>query len=149
MIRPYKLKDKKELIDVFKQNIPTYFDLKEVKDFQDYLQKYSASYYTIFYKKKIVGGVGCYLEGKNRIGRITWIFFHPKYTGLGLGKKAIEHSLSILKLSSELEKVVVTTSQLAYKFFEKFGFVLEKIEKDYWGLGLDLYLMELSFNNNS
>ncbi|RKN02700.1 GNAT family N-acetyltransferase, partial [Aquimarina sp. AD1] len=46
MIRPYKLKDKKELIDVFKQNIPTYFDLKEVKDFQDYLQKYSAYYYT-------------------------------------------------------------------------------------------------------
>ena len=32
---------------------------------------------------------------------------------------------------------------LAYRFFEKFGLVLIKTEKDYWGKGLDLYWMEM------
>tara|TARA_R110000868_G_scaffold4211_6_gene26465 strand:- start:9911 stop:10033 length:123 start_codon:yes stop_codon:yes gene_type:complete len=36
----------------------------------------------------------------------------------------------------------VTTSQLAYKFFEKFDYSINRIEKNYWGEGLDLYEME-------
>ena len=78
--------------------------------------------------------------------RITCIFFHPNSSGQGLGTKAVEHCLNILKLDPMLEKLVVTTSQLAYKFFDKFGYVLVMTEKDHWEKGLDLYLMERNLN---
>jgi len=65
---------------------------------------------------------------------------HPNDSGLG--KKTVEHCLNILESSPNVEKLVVTTSQLAFKIFGKFGYELVKVEKDYWGEGLDLYLME-------
>lgn len=43
-----------------------------------------------------------------------------------------------------VEIFIVTTSQLAYKFFEKFDYRIIRIEKNYWGDGLDLYEMEKS-----
>ncbi len=149
MIRPYKYTDRKELVEIFKLNIPAYFDPKELTDFEEYLEYGSTTYLIIEYENKIVGGAGYDFQEKDNTGRITWIFFHPNCTGLGLGKKMVEHCLSILKLNLTLEKVVVTTSQLAYKIFERFGFILKKTEKDYWGVGLDLYLMELPVNINS
>ena len=35
------------------------------------------------------------------------------------------------------------TSQVAYRFFEKFGFVLQHTEPKHWAPGLDLYFMTL------
>lgn len=55
----------------------------------------------------------------------------------------------MLKLNPKIDKLVVTTSQLAFRFIEKFGFDLIQTEKDYWGPGLDLYLMEKQLKNNN
>jgi N-acetylglutamate synthase-like GNAT family acetyltransferase len=143
MIRPYNKADKDTLIEILKLNIPQYFDAKEVADFRNYLDNYSDTYLTIEHKDKIVGGTGYYVKDTDKSGRITWIFFHPDYTGLDFGKQAVEYCLTTLKKNPIVEKLVVTTSQLAFKFFEKFGFSLTKIEKDFWGLGLDLYEMEM------
>ncbi|MBX7125163.1 MAG: hypothetical protein K1X47_05685, partial [Cyclobacteriaceae bacterium] len=40
------------------------------------------------------------------------------------------------------ERIVAATSQLAGGFFAKLGFVTLRTEQDYWGKGLDLWLME-------
>lgn len=149
VIRSYKLADKEELVEIFKLNTPQYFDPKEVYDFKKYLQQHNDTYFTIEYDSKIVGGAGYYVKESDKSGRISWIFFHPEFSGLGLGKKAVEHCLNLLKSNSEVEKLVVTTSQLAYKFFEKFGYKLVQIEKEYWGQGLDLYLMEQELENKN
>ncbi len=142
MIRPYRISDKEQLMEIFRLNTPKYFDPDELKDFEQYLQDYSETYFTVEHEGKIVGGVGCYVKESDKSGRITWIFFHPNSSGYGLGTKAVKHCLNILKQNQQVEKLVVSTSQLAYKFFEKFNYSLIKTEKDYWGKGLDLYLME-------
>jgi len=144
MIRPFKETDKETLIEIFKLNTLQYFDTKEENDFIEYLKSYSNTYLTIEHEDKIVGGTGYYVKEDDKSGRITWIFFHPNYSRLGLGRQAVEHCLTTLKQHPKVEKFVVTTSQLAYKFFEKFGYKLIKTEKDYWGLGLDLYEMEMT-----
>ncbi len=149
MIRPYKRSDKKYLVEILRLNTPTYFDPKEVHDFEEYLLLHDNTYFTIECDHKIVGGIGYYMEESHKIGRITWIFFHPNYSGIGLGKKAILHCLTILKSNPVLEKLVVMTSQLAHKFFEKFDFQLEKTEKNYWGQGLDLYVMTQHLRNKN
>lgn len=147
MIRPFKISDKKQLIEIFTLNTPKYFAPKEIHDFEDYLEQQSETYFTIEHQNEIVGGIGYYIKESDKSGRITWIFFHPNYSGYGLGTKAVEHCLNIIKRNSRVEKLVVTTSQFAYNFFAKFGYDLVKTEKDHWGKGLDLYLMERSVEN--
>ncbi len=142
MIRPYKTTDEKRLLEIFTLNIPKYFAPNEIIDYKKYLQQYNSTYFTIEHQDNIVGGIGYYVKESDKSGRITWIFFDPNYSGQGLGKKAVEHCLQILKSSPKVEKLVVSTSQLAYQFFKKFDYTLVKTEKDYWGKGLDLYLME-------
>ena len=145
MIRPYNPTDKNELLNIFTLNTPEYFDPKEVADYEAYLEEYAATYFTVEHENKIAGGVGYYVKESNKSGHITWIFFHPACAGLGLGRKAVEHCFTIFKSDPNIEKLVVTTSQKAYRFFEKFDYKLVNTEKDYWGPGLDLYLMERAF----
>ena len=142
MIRPYTSTDKEELLRIFALNTPQFFDKKEVQDFEAYLQENASTYLTIEVDNRIVGGTGYYVNKKDKSGRITWIFFDPDYAGQGLGKQAVYHCLELLNNHSNVEKFVVTTSQHAYQFFEIFGFNTYRIEKNYWGEGLDLYEME-------
>ena len=142
MIRAYNDSDKAELLEIFRLNTPKNFGPEEIKDFEKYIQLQSDNYSTIEYKGKIVGGVGYEVKSSDASGRITWIFFHPKYTGYGLGKKAVEHCIAILKQKPEVKKLVVSTSQMAFKFFEKLQYKLVRVEKDYWAKGIDLYSME-------
>ena len=57
-------------------------------------------------------------------------YFHPSE----------EEDLSFY-LESSVQTLIVRTSQLVYRFYEKQGFELEKVVKDYWAEGYDLYLM--------
>lgn len=143
MIRPYKPIDKERLLEIFKLNTPKYFDKKEVKDFEDYLEQKGETYLTLEIDNKIVGGAGYYVNKDDNSGSITWIFFDPIYSSQGLGKQVVDYCLGLLGKEKNVAKFVVTTSQLAFKFFEKFGFGVNRIEKDYWGVGLDLYVMEM------
>lgn len=143
MIRPFKTTDRETLLEIFKMNTPQYFDPGEIRDFEAYLDDNGDTYLTIEHQNKVVGGTGYQITDQATIGRITWIFFHPDSAGLGLGRQSMEHCLSLFRRVPTLQKLVVTTSQLAFGFFEKFGLVLVKTEKDYWGQGLDLYLMEM------
>ena len=149
MIRPYKRTDTNELIEIFKLNTPEYFNINEIVDFKEYLEKNHKTYLTVELNDIIVGGTGYYLNEKNKTGQITWIFFDPNYSGKGLGKQSVEYCLKILQANEKVEKTVVTTSQLAFKFFEKFGFKTIRIEKDYWAKGLDLFEMEMINNKTS
>jgi ribosomal protein S18 acetylase RimI-like enzyme len=142
MIRAYKKTDKEKLLEVFKLNAPQYFDPKEVQDFDDYLENYPETYFTIEHNGEVVGGTGYYFKEEDNSGRITWIFFHPESAGMGFGRQSVEYCLNIFKQDKRIKKSVVTTSQLAFHFFEKFGYQLIYTEKDHWGEGLDLYLME-------
>jgi N-acetylglutamate synthase-like GNAT family acetyltransferase len=142
MIRSYHPSDKESLIDILQLNVPKYFDAAEVNEFINYLALKSDTYLIIEHENKIVGGVGYEIRESDRSGRINWIFLHPGYSGIGLGIQAVEHCLAILRSDAAVKKLTIRTSQLVSQFFEKFGYQLIKVEKDYWAKGLDLYLME-------
>lgn len=142
MIRPYKPNDKECLLNIFRLNTPKFFDKNELDDFKEYLEKKAKTYLTIEVDNNIVGGTGYYVDENDNSGRITWIFFDPSYSGQGLGKQSVDYCLELLSKDERVVKFIVTTSQFAYKFFEKFGFQTNRIEKNYWGKNLDLYEME-------
>lgn len=143
IIALYKNSDKQSLIQIFRQNIPKYFAPKELEDFIMYLDKHADTYFTVKAGDIINGGFGYVIDKQEQTGSITWIFFHPDTTGTGLGTASLNYCLPILKSNSFVDKITVRTSQHANLFFEKFGFNLIEIKKDYWGKDLDLYSMEL------
>jgi ribosomal protein S18 acetylase RimI-like enzyme len=54
----------------------------------------------------------------------------------------LKHRIDKLNSIGSIQKITVRTSQVAYKFYEKQGFELFEIIKDYWADGFDMYNME-------
>lgn len=145
LIRKYLPADKPALLEAFLSNTPVFFAPEELSDFVDYLDKFGEStYWVMECNNKVIGGFGIESRLSDKSGRINWIFFHANEKGKGLGKKAVTFAIGILIADKNVEKLIVRTSQVAFAFFEKMGYSLTSIEKNYWADGLDLYLMERS-----
>ncbi|MDQ3191018.1 MAG: GNAT family N-acetyltransferase, partial [Bacteroidota bacterium] len=71
----------------------------------------------------------------------SWDILDPNYQNKGLGSLLLKFRIEKLKEFKSLKRITVRTSQFAYKFYEKNGFELKEIIKDYWAIGFDLYNM--------
>ncbi|MDP2175574.1 MAG: GNAT family N-acetyltransferase [Bacteroidota bacterium] len=140
-IRDYETKDKDEVIHLLRLNTPEYFSVDEEADLNKYLETERELYYVLIYDQKIVGCGGINFADNNTTGKISWDIFHPDYQGKSLGTKLLKYRIDQLNLMDGIQKITVRTSQVAYKFYEKQGFVLLDIKKDYWAKGFDVYNM--------
>jgi len=143
MIRPYQPADLSSVLRVFKLNTPEFFDVNEQRDLEEYLQEHGETYFVMQEDAAIIGCGGYHFEKDGTTGRLSWDFFDPAYKGKGLGREMISHCLHEIKKNKQLKTISVWTSQLAHKFYSKFGFETIETKKDFWGPGLDLYLMEI------
>jgi ribosomal-protein-alanine N-acetyltransferase len=141
-IREYEANDKNDLINLIRLNTPEFFSTDEEKDLNKYLETERELYYVLLYDGKIVGCGGINLADEETIGKISWDIFHPDYQGKSFGTKLLKHRIDKLNSISSIQKITVRTSQVAYKFYEKQGFELFEIKKDYWAEGFDMYNME-------
>ncbi|WP_291727027.1 GNAT family N-acetyltransferase [Bernardetia sp.] len=143
-IRNYQEKDKNSLIKLIGLNIPKYFGIEEEQDFIEYLEDEKEDYFVIEDKitNQIIGCGGINYFENPISARISWDIIHPSFHGKGIGKKLLLHRIEHIK-NKKITSVIVRTSQLAYKFYQKIGFKLEKVEKDFWAEGFDLYSMKL------
>ena len=145
-IRTYKDSDKNSLIKLIQLNTPNYFDISEEDDFIKYLEEELEDYFVIEDKTthQIIGcgGINYFLDEEPMTACISWDMLHPNCQGKGIGKELLMHRIEYIK-DRKITSVVVRTTQLTYKFYEKVGFNLEKIEKDFWAEGFDLYFMKL------
>lgn len=139
-IREYVPGDKESVMEIMKMNIPKYFAESEINDLDNYLKYETEKYFVAEIDNKIVGAGGINFEDSSK-AKISWDFVNPKYQGLGVGKELLNHRLNILKSMKNINEIIVRTSQMAYKFYEKNGFILKKVTKDYWSKNFDLYLM--------
>ncbi|HLV39576.1 GNAT family N-acetyltransferase [Xanthomarina sp.] len=147
MIRKYSNKDKPELIKLFRQNTPEYFDPSEESDYKNYLENEVEDYFVYKENANIIAAGGINYFPQEKLARISWDMVNPNFQGKGIGKELTQYRINYLKEHPEIELIVVRTSQLAYMFYEKLGFELEFVEKDYWAKNFDLYQMKL--NNNT
>lgn len=123
-------------------NTPKFFAVDEEEDLKKYLETERELYYVLLYDEKIVGCGGINFSDDKTIGKISWDIFHPDYQGNSLGTKLLKHRIEKLRSIDSIQKITVRTSQVAYKFYEKQGFELIEIIKDYWAEGFDMYSME-------
>ena len=144
-IREYKSKDKPTLIEMLKLNTPKYFAEREIDDFELYLENSVEKYFVVESQGEIIGAGGINFNYYNKEGRISWDFIHPDFQGRGVGKKLLNYRIELLQSMENIEKITVRTSQSAYKFYEKNGFQLQNIIKDYWAKGFDLYRLKYEY----
>lgn len=144
MIRPYKISDKSKVIELFRQNTPEYFDPSEEKDLESYLDNEIEDYFVFEERSEIIGAGGINYFPENKTARMSWDIIAKNSQGQGIGKKLTQYRIQHLNANSNAELIIVRTTQLAYKFYEKMGFELDKIEKDFWAKNFDLYQMQMT-----
>lgn len=143
-IRAYQPEDKNQLLDLLALNIPRYFAHSELDDFAEYLQNHLECYYVIEIDGRIVGSGGINYFPAEKTARLSWDVIHPDYQNRGLGKVLTLHRIDEIKKDPGFETIRVRTSQLVYQFYEKMGFMLTTVEKNFWAEGIDLYDMSRS-----
>lgn len=148
MIRKYKKEDQEEVLNLLRLNTPKYFAASEEDDFVKYLNE-EADHYFVVEKENVILGSGGFNLGfdEGKTARIAWDIIHPDFQGQGIGKELTLYRISQIRNHTKVNKIVVRTSQIVFKFYEKIGFKTEKIEKNYWADGFDLYLMTLENKN--
>lgn len=142
-IRAYASQDKESILNLFQLNTPEFFSPDEEKDLLYYLENEIELYFVIEFDQKIVGSGGINFSDDQTQAKISWDFLHPDFQRKSIGTKLLKHRLDLLKKMDNVKRITVRTSQLAYPFYEKSGFKINEIVKDYWAKGFDLYRMEL------
>lgn len=143
-IEPYTDKYRQELIAVFRMHVPHYFAVHEEQELIRYLDNYAQDFYICKNGEQLIGCGGHNIE--KGIGKLSWYFVHPDFQQSGVGRLMAAYNIDALKKKG-YSKISVRTSQYADKFYEKLGFRLIRVEKDFWAEGLDLYEMELTGNS--
>ncbi len=142
IIREYDITDKAAVIDLIRYNTPKYFAPEEEAGLIHYLDNERECYYVLLFDGKIVGCGGINFADNKATAKISWDIFHPDYQGKSLGTQLLKYRIEKLKTIDSVAKITVRTSQFAYRFYEKQGFELTAIIKDYWAKGFDMYDME-------
>jgi ribosomal protein S18 acetylase RimI-like enzyme len=143
-IRKYLPRDREGVMNLLRLNTPRYFSPSEEEDLIYYLDNHAENYYVMEYGNDILGCGGVNFSEDLTVGKISWDIFHPEHQGKGLGSMLTKYRIEQLKTYDTVKIISVRTSQLVYKFYEKFGFELKEIVKDYWAEGFDLYRMEFT-----
>lgn len=141
MIKPYQTSHKEAVLQLLRLNTPQFFDPSEEADFVHYLDNELEDYFIIEQAGQVVGCGGINYLVADKTARISWDMLHPTAQGKGLGAQLVQHRIEHISTQPDIETIVVRTSQLAYKFYQKCGFVLQEVTKDYWAKGFDLYYM--------
>lgn len=140
-------------MEVFLTNVPKYFTLEEVNEFDRFLVKLGDQealsnpfYYVLELENKIIGcgGFG-EKDGIDGIPSITfvWGMVDNAYHKKGFGEELLRFRLAEIPLHFPNRKVILDTTQFSYTFFEKYGFKTLKVTENSYGEGMHRYDMVL------
>lgn len=118
-------------MNLIRLNTPKYFAASEEDDLKNYLETALELYYVLILGQKIIGSGGINFTDNNTIGKISWDILHPNYQGKSYGTKLLKFRIALLNTVIGIKTIIVRTSQQSYKFYEKQGFELFEIKKDY------------------
>lgn len=151
-IRPYEPADLAECIGCFNSNIPRYFTVAELGDYREWLESIgsqtntgvrSEAYYVVSNEDQLVGCGGFGLADNKHDIVFAWGLINKEHHKRGYGKALAMFRLDIIRHKFPTADVILDTTQHTYRFFEKLGFVIEKVTKDFYAPGLDRYDMRL------
>ena len=145
-IRTYNAQDNADLLNIFDSNCPKYFDPNDRQYLIDFLEKYADNNFKVItIDTNVVGCGGYYIKHTDRVFGIAWVMFKRYSLGqktfLKLSTDFFEYILSQIKKEKYDYDIVINTTQLLEKIFNRFGFITEKKIPNGFGDKLDHYVM--------
>lgn len=142
-ILPYKSEFYDACMNVFRSNIPTYFDADEEPEFAEYLAEEIKDYFVLLVNDELRGCGGYFVNVAKKAAGLDWGMIHREVHKKGYGTDLLTYRLHRIQTDYPYVTVYLDTSQHTYEFYERFGFEVETITKDGYGDGLDQYDMAL------
>ena len=142
VIREYTPADKADVLRLIRLNTPASFAPAEEADLDEYLEHRRELYYVLLANGTIAGCGGINFADGGTTAKISWDIVHPAWQGRSLGTRLLEYRIEKLESLGGIRRITVRTSRQAHRFYEKRGFVLREVRRDYWAEGFDLYAME-------
>ncbi len=149
-IRTYTFSDKPTILAIFASNCPKYFESKDVTDLTDFLDNYADNNFKVLLSgNQVIGCGGHYVKHSDKLFGIAWVMFrrfaigHAKFRKIATG--FFNHLLTNIQNEQLDYDIVINTTQLLEKTFNRFGFNTEKIITHGFGENLDHYVMRRKF----
>lgn len=153
LIRPYHETDKAACMLAFKSNVPLFFTVPEIAQFENWLAKFEGSamdehgfqlyYFVLLLDCAIIGCGGFAHDVAKNESTFSWGMVHRAYHKKGFGKLLFDYRLAKMKAHYPTAAILLDTTQHSYTFFQKYGFVTEKYTKEGYGEGMHRYDMKL------
>lgn len=145
-IRTYQPSDHSGVMGLLSLNTPGYFAPEEAADLLEFLERHLEYYFVAEEDRRLIACGGFNLSEDGRTAKISWDIVHPESQGRGVGTALTKHRIAEMLKIPGVEKISVRTSQLVYRFYERFGLELQETIQDYWAPGLDMYRLECGVN---
>jgi len=117
-------------LNLFRTNIPKYFDPKEENLFKNYLKNEGVNYYLFFDQfDSLVSAGGYEYEKKLNIISLTCGMVDIRLHNHGHGTYMTSYRLKKINTQFSNVNISLNTSQHIFRFYEKFGFQLMGIKK--------------------
>lgn len=152
-IRPYQECDKESCIQAFKTNLPEFFTIPEIAQFENWLNKLTTGsetepglrfyYFVLMFEEKLIGCGGFVYHIDKNQSNFAWGLIDRSFHKKGFGKMLFDFRLKKMKEHYPTATVLLDTTQHSYTFFQKYGFVTEKYTENGYAEGMHRYDMKL------
>ncbi|MES0867999.1 GNAT family N-acetyltransferase [Pseudovibrio sp. SCP19] len=139
-IRRYEQADFAACREIFLSNVPRFFMPEELYEFAQDLKRLSDPYFVAVKAGQVVGSGG-YFRGAKGVG-LSWGMVRRDLHGQGIGKALVQYRLERIAEDCPDQAVHIDTSQHTRPFYEKMGFIAERVEENGYGPGLHKVLMK-------
>lgn len=136
--RDYAPADRRACLAVFETNVPDFFAPSEREEFEAFLVELPGPYLVLEDGSGHVVGCGGYAVAPGTAtADLCWGMVARDRHGLGLGRLLTETRLARIRRDPAVEEVALRTSQRTRRFYERLGFVTERVVPNGFGPGLD------------
>lgn len=147
--KPYTAERHDECIELFKSNVPKFFDASETDDYSNYLKQHGGEdYWCAFIQNQLVGAGGIFVR-PNGVGRLVWGMIRQDLHRKGYGKQLIVFRLKKLASIPGVETIQLDTTQYNPGFFRRFGFCEVSVKENFYCPGLHSHEMELKLDSDA
>ena len=150
--RLFRPDDLAACLAVFDSNLPRFFAVEERDEFKAFLQNRTPTddpYLVLQQESRIVACGGLSLEREKRQASLSWGMVDQNLHGQGLGRELTQARINLAKGMVGIDRLTLATSQHTRGFYERFGFVIQRLTPNGFGLGLDRCDMLLAFDRQT